>query len=256
MRLVDGTHLVGGGAWGPYLSNAFDANVYLVQSGDEAALVDAGIGLATDAICENIISAGLSLSQIRWILLTHCHADHSGGVAALKRLTGARVVASKACAEAVERGTDALILGSALRHQYCELSDWDFEPCKVDVLIEGEDAVPLGRGAVTVIPSPGHSEDHLAYAFGGSFDVPTMLFSGDCVFFGGTILLQNVPGCRIDAYAETICRLAHRPVELLLPGHMFFALRDGASHIRAAARAFADRRVPPNVDIPHAALAM
>ena len=256
MKLCDGVHIVGGGAWGVQLSNTFDCNVYVIESEGHAALIDAGIGLEVNKILSSISAIGVSPKQVEYIFVTHCHVDHSGGLAELKRITGARAVSSAPCARAIEQRDQDVLLESVMREQYSGLRNWAFEPTEVDLVVEDGATVQIGAGTVTSIASPGHSEGHVAYLWTPDAGAPA-LFSGDCVFFGGTILLQNVAGCSIEAYAETLRRLTQMgEIELLLPGHMLFALRHGASHIRISADAFADYRVPPNVDIPHAALGL
>jgi hydroxyacylglutathione hydrolase len=256
LRLYNGVHIVGGGAWGVQLSNTFDCNVYLIESEGHAALLDAGIGMDVEQILSAISAIGISPKQVERIFVTHCHVDHSGGLAELKRITGAQAVSSAPCARAIEQRAQDVLLESVMREQYSGLRGWAFEPTPIDLVIEDGADVRIGAGTVTAIAAPGHSEGHVVYLWNPAAGAPA-LFSGDCVFFGGTILLQSVPGCDIEAYAQTLRRLALRTeIELLLPGHMLFALRHGASHIRIAADAFADYRVPPNVDIPHAALGL
>lgn len=256
IQLANTIHAVGGGAWGVQLSNTFDCNVYLLISEGQAALVDAGIGMDTTRILTGISEAGISPRQVGYIFLTHCHVDHSGGLAELKRATGAKAVSSECCASAVENHLQDALLEDAMRAQYSGLRHWSFEPAGIDVRVDDGTEFLLGTGTVRAIAAPGHSEDHFVYTWHAA-DGTNAMFSGDCVFFGGTILLQNVVGCSIQDYAETMHRLARLPdIELLLPGHMLFALRDAAAHVRVSARAFENHRVPANVDIPHEALGL
>jgi glyoxylase-like metal-dependent hydrolase (beta-lactamase superfamily II) len=81
VRLTPQVHLVGSGAGGFHLTDAYDCHVYLVDGAGEAALVDAGIGAGTDEILANVRAAGVALADVRLLLLTHAHPDHLWGVA-------------------------------------------------------------------------------------------------------------------------------------------------------------------------------
>jgi glyoxylase-like metal-dependent hydrolase (beta-lactamase superfamily II) len=70
------------------------------------------------------------------------------------------------------------------------------------------------------------------------------LFSGDCLFWGGTIILQNIPDCSIPAYHATMERLAALDFDALLPGHLTISLRDGRRHADTAANAFRSLGLP------------
>ena len=97
---------------GPTLTHGNDAAVYLVHFGNVAALIDAGCGRATDRLLQNIEAAGVSPEQIRHLLLTHCHYDHSGAAADLRQRFGWPVAIHALEAEYLENGDNQV---SALR---------------------------------------------------------------------------------------------------------------------------------------------
>ena len=71
------------------------------------------------------------------------------------------------------------------------------------------------------------------------------LFSGDAIFFGGNILLQNVPDCRLDAQIDTLRRLRLLQIDALIPSHLSFSLENGQRHIERANDAL-DHMLIPN----------
>ena len=84
MRLTDEVYLVGGGTnicCG--LSDDPDCHVYLIDGGDELALIDCGMaaGESLDRILANVAAEGLDAGRIRSIVVTHYHMDHAGGAA-------------------------------------------------------------------------------------------------------------------------------------------------------------------------------
>ena len=114
MRITQDVYMVGSGEI--RLSNAGDCHVYLIDGGDELALVDAGVGIEPERIVENIRADGFDEERISCLLLTHCYADHAGGCRDLKRSTGCRIVCSEVEGRLLaEGGEGELGLGIARR---------------------------------------------------------------------------------------------------------------------------------------------
>jgi hydroxyacylglutathione hydrolase len=129
---------------------AFSDNYFwLLHNGADALVVDPGDAAPVQAA---LATHGLRLSDI---LVTHHHADHTGGVAALRAATGARV------------------FGPA-RERIPE----PFMP-----LAGGDVVQALGVGW-RVIDVPGHTAGHIAY-FAPDVDGAPLLFCGDTLFSGG-----------------------------------------------------------------------
>ena len=90
------------------------ANTYLVGTcgissilivGDQGdILIDGGPEAAADLIASNIQSLGYRIQDVRFILTSHEHFDHVGGIARLQRLSGATVVTSAAAAKVLSSG--------------------------------------------------------------------------------------------------------------------------------------------------------
>lgn len=137
------------------LTDASDAAVYLILFGDEAALVDSGTGWATDRLLANVEAAGVLPDQVKWLFLTHCHFDHTGGAAELRRRFGWPVAIHALDAPYLESGdgkvTAAAWYGATL------------SPCEVDLrLVDGE-RIALGERDVEVVHIPGHSPGSVAF---------------------------------------------------------------------------------------------
>ena len=77
----------------------------LIESDAGLILIDGGLPQSAALIEANIRKLGFDARNISAILLSHAHFDHAGGVAALQRLSGARVFASSAAAEPLATGT-------------------------------------------------------------------------------------------------------------------------------------------------------
>ena len=79
-------------------------NIYYVGMGDTSAwliftlqgfiLIDGGLPESAPQIEANIKTLGFNIKDVKIILNSHAHFDHDGGLAKLKRDTGARMIAS------------------------------------------------------------------------------------------------------------------------------------------------------------------
>lgn len=241
MRLTDRIYLVASGRAGSNFTNAYDCDVYLVDCGDGMILIDAGAGLDTEMILAAIRKDGFSPEHIRYLLLTHGHADHAGGAFALRAATGATVLAHPDCAAYVSEGDlRAIALEDAVKAGVYP-ADYRFSPCPVKPM---QDSQTLSCGAVTItaFETPGHCSGHHVYRM----ESPTeaALFAGDCIFLGGKISLQPIWDCDLMAYAASARKLAAMRFDALLPSHFGIDLREGARHAKAAAAIFDRLDVP------------
>lgn len=247
MRLTPDIGLVGGGNYGFNLSAPLDCHIYLIDGGDEIALVDAGMGGphgATDEIIENIQADGFDLNKVTSLLLTHYHADHAGGSADFKRQLGLTVLGSPLAARTVSTGDEDIISLPFAKSAGFYPADYVFEACPVESAFVDGHSFNIGRLKVTPFDTDGHCRGHVSFLVEGGDR--RYLISGDLVFFGGTIIAQNIPDCSIQEYSESCRRMATVPFDALLPGHLSISLRDGKRHLDLAADAFGKLMIPRN----------
>jgi glyoxylase-like metal-dependent hydrolase (beta-lactamase superfamily II) len=225
MRLTQGIHLVGSGEIG--LSDAWDAHVYVLDGGDELALIDAGCGQRSSLheILEHVRADGLEASRISKLLLTHWHPDHAGGAAGVRQRLGLKVCASEQAV--IEAGAEGL------------------PPCTVDEVLSHGAAVQVGSLSARALVVPGHSSGSTCYLV----DVPggRALFTGDAVFMNGILGLLNHPDSSLDAYRTFFSRVDGLQIDMLLPGHMLFILRGAQRHLDWAVEALEGGFVPYSV---------
>ena len=244
VRITKDVYLVGSGNLGFNLSDEADCHIYGIASEDEIVLIDAGLGPGTSQVLANMRNDGLDPSKISKIFVTHYHADHAGALHRWRSLTGAKVYTSCRSAAAIRAG-DAKTVGlEAAKLAGLYPQDFHLEPCPVDV--EFDEGQEFSIGQLTVMPysTPGHSRDHFAFLLkGGDRDC---LFSGDSLFWGGTIILQNVPDCDVQACISTIERLAELSFDALLPGHLTISVKNGKRHAEAALKTIRGLGIPRN----------
>lgn len=144
-------------------------NVYILKTDAGLVVLDTGFPGRASKILDAVRSLGKAPDDVRHIVLTHCHPDHIGSAAALKRETGAIVWAHPLDAPMMEAGT-------TMRDGMCPSPGWrnlilskilagkvaTVEPVKVDRLIEDGDR-PDFAPDMTAIHIPGHCNGQLAF---------------------------------------------------------------------------------------------
>jgi glyoxylase-like metal-dependent hydrolase (beta-lactamase superfamily II) len=192
---------VGGGG----LTHEADAAVYLVRFGDKAALVDAGTGVAHSALKRRIAEVITPNVTLEYLLLTHCHYDHTGGAAAVRKDYGCRIVAHELDAIYLERGDDQVTAAS-----------WygmHLEPFPVDWKLQGDETeIALGDGKIMAIHCPGHSPGSMVF---------TTSLSNKLVLFGQDVHGPIHPALLSDEtqYRRSLENLLSLNADLLLEGH-------------------------------------
>jgi glyoxylase-like metal-dependent hydrolase (beta-lactamase superfamily II)/8-oxo-dGTP pyrophosphatase MutT (NUDIX family) len=157
-------------------------NTYLVGEADRA-VVDPGPDIPSHI--EKILAFG----NIKWVLCTHTHSDHSPAAAAIRAATGAKLLGRPAPA-----GQDAT-----------------FKP---DVVLEHGERLEMGAIALRAIHTPGHASNHLCYLL----EPTRMLFSGDHVMQGSTVVI-NPPDGDMRAYLRSLEKLLAEEIAIIAPGH-------------------------------------
>jgi metallo-beta-lactamase class B len=124
----------------------------LITSPAGHILIDGALPDSAPLIEANVRALGFQPRDIRLILNSHEHFDHAGGLAALQRSTGARMVASPSAARALRQGhptPEDPQYGSGLRAPYPAVKN-------VETIADGT-ALRVGSLAVTPHFTPGHT---------------------------------------------------------------------------------------------------
>lgn len=245
MRLTEHVYLVGGGTLAFGLSQDSDCHVYLIDGGGELALVDGGAGLTIEPIIENIRFDGLDPARLRYLLLTHAHADHAGAAALWRERFGVDVIASSAVARYLQDGDEERISLAVAKRGGFYPADYVFRACKVSRVLAEGDWLAVGNLRLSALETPGHCSGMLSLLLDDCGR--RCLFTGDTVFHGGKILVSNLWDCNVQEYAASIRKLAQIEFDALLPGHLAIALRGGDRHVRQAHQTMERLSMPPNI---------
>ena len=159
MALGNGVHAVDTG----FQRERFDAAYLVVQSG-RAVFIDTGTNHAVVRLLAALQTVGLSPSAVDWVIPTHVHLDHAGGVGLLlQQLPNARVLVHPRGArhlirpEALWQGATAVYGEAEMARSYGQLL-----PVPADRVLTSSDGMVLDWAdrRLHLIDTPGHARHH------------------------------------------------------------------------------------------------
>ncbi|MDF3040860.1 MAG: putative Zn-dependent hydrolase, glyoxylase [Thermomicrobiales bacterium] len=146
-------------------------HAFLIDDGHDLTLIDTLADDDARRVLAALRRLGRSPADVKNIVLTHGHRSHLGGLAALKRMTGATVYAHEWESDIIagERRAQPVTfrpvrpLRTWWRIYHLQLGiNFGLKPhipCPIDVAIAEGDAI----GPLQVLHTPGHSPGHLAF---------------------------------------------------------------------------------------------
>lgn len=133
--------------------------VILIDSGDGLVLLDGALPQSVPLIAANLEALGFSLGDVRLVALSHAHYDHAGGIAALQRASGARVVTSRHAANTLARGDlledDPQFGGDTTA----------FPAVSGAEIVENGASVVVGDVTLTAVYTPGHTPGGVSWTW-------------------------------------------------------------------------------------------
>jgi glyoxylase-like metal-dependent hydrolase (beta-lactamase superfamily II) len=185
-------------------------NVYLIDGGDEFAILDIGYEDAVPEIVELVRQMDFSLSQCKLLIATHADADHIQGLAKAKEMFKAQVAAHPSCVKPLEEGDPELTF-ARIRAQDIDLP---IPPVKVDVLLNEGDEVVVGSQMIRVWHTPGHTAGQLSFKMNG------VLFCGDNIYRDGCVgVIDAHHGSHLPDFVKSLERIRDDDAEFLAPSH-------------------------------------
>jgi metallo-beta-lactamase class B len=217
-RIIGNIHYVG----------AANIASYLITTPQGHVLIDTGMTEMHDVIRNNVAALGFKTSDIRIMLSSHAHFDHVAGHAAMKKLTGAQVMAMAGDAEALESGKDNSALGAI-----------GWEPVTVDRVLKHGDTLTLPPVTLRAVHAPGHTQGATTWVTtveerGRQYVVA---FLGGMTPNGGVPLLNNPRHKAVIADTQQMfARLkAERVPDIYLVGHPQAMFAGKVDRIKAGA---------------------
>lgn len=208
------------------------SNAYVLVSKDAVALIDTGAARGGGPIVAEIERHGHSLSELRSIILTHAHSDHTGGVTELVRRSGAQVLAHREEVPYLQRAKSlpsGSIFGRVM-NWFDDRMSGGARPIMVGTSLD--DGVVLDiLGGLRVIHTPGHTPGSICLFQEKS----GILFCGDLLFNGNPLThrggLQYAPrslSSDPQAAEHSAQHLSSLMVRVLCMGHGEPIVKDAA----------------------------
>ena len=204
-------------------------NVFFVDAKDGCALIDTGFPNSADRIFFALEELGRGPNDIRYIVLTHGHPDHTGSAAALKRATGAKVYAHPLDAPMIEQGSGFRpltpapgLLNRILFPILIAPKMKSVDPVGIDHHIEDGQVLPIA-GGMTAVHAPGHCAGQIALLWPENGGV---LFAADAganvLGLGWSIAYEDFHEGR-----RSLAKLAELDFQIACFGHGRSLARDG-----------------------------
>ncbi len=227
-------------------------NAYLVKTTEGCLLIDTGwnVDSAWEELVKQLGEAGVSFSDLRYVVITHAHPDHYGLVNRLQYHTDAPLVIHNGEMASVRARSENLAgvleaMGGWLRlngvpdevraerqraQQALRAMVLTAMPA---LIVSGGEHLKLGEWDLEIVWTPGHAPGHICLYEASR----RILFAGDHVL---PIITPNVSlhspaaGNPLHSYLESLQRVEGLEVDMVLPGHgeVFTGLRQRAIEIR------------------------
>jgi metallo-beta-lactamase class B len=209
-RIIDNVYYVG----------ASDISSFLITTPQGHILLEGGFAETAPLIEKSIRDLGFKPEDVKILLTSHAHFDHAGGLAELKKLTGAGIIVSQAEAKMLEQG------GKGDFHYGDQLP---FPPVKADRIITDKEEIQLGGVVLTAHLTPGHTPGCTTWTMtttheGKSYDI---VFMGSISIPGYTLTgNKHYPNIAAD-HAQSFETLKSLPCDVFLAPHGFnFCLKE------------------------------
>lgn len=179
-----------------YFCGTFQASCHLIDTGEGLILIDPGYENTLYLVIDSIHKLGFRPEQIKYIINTHWHWDHTEATAALAELSGAKTLLGWRDEENAKRY---------------------FTP---DILLKDGDTLTLGNTTVSFLETPGHTEGTVSFFFHTEQDGRTYrvgMFGGA----GANTLVKGplyYEGNRME-YRNSVRRLQKEQVDVFIGNH-------------------------------------
>lgn len=188
---------------------------YLITTPRGAILLDGTMPQNVAMVEGNIRALGVKLSDVKILILSHAHFDHAGGLAGIRRDTGAKLAVMAEDVHALETG----------RHDGEQNYVGTFPPVTVDRVLHDGDTVALGGTMLTALRTPGHTRGCTTWTMtlrlnGGPRAV---VFPCSLSVAGNRLVGNRTDPDIVDQYRGSFARLATMKADIVLPAHPEFA---------------------------------
>lgn len=142
-----------------YYVGTYDLASYLITTSKGNILINTGLAASGAMIKANIEALGFRMADTKILLTTQAHFDHMGAMAAIKKMTGAKMM--------VDAG-DSAVVADGGRSDYALGLGGDtmaYHPVKMDRILHDKDVIQLGNMQITMLHHPGHTKGSCSFIF-------------------------------------------------------------------------------------------
>jgi metallo-beta-lactamase class B len=140
-----------------YYVGTYDLASYLITTGKGNILINTGLAASAPVIKANIEALGFRLSDTKILLTTQAHFDHMGAMAAIKKMTGAKMM--------VDAGDSAVVTDGGSSDYALGGHGMVYQPVKIDRILHDRDVIALGDMRITMLHHPGHTKGSCSFLF-------------------------------------------------------------------------------------------
>jgi metallo-beta-lactamase class B len=196
---------------------AAGVSAFLITTSEGSIILDGALPETVPQIVKNVAQLGFKLSDVKFLLNSHAHFDHAGGLAELQKLTGARFVASTSDAPALRAGAPSM------------------PAVQVDRVVTDGETVQLGGTTLKAYVTPGHTRGCTTWG-------TTVVEGGQrytVLFYCSTTVVDRLVGNAgypqiVEDYQRTFARLRGMSADVLLANHPEFIDMDRKRKQKAA----------------------
>lgn len=204
-----------------YYVGASDIAAYAIATPSGLILIDGGYESTAPQILANLRTLGFDPKQVKVLVSTHAHLDHAGGLAELKRVTGARLYASRA---------DADLMAHGGKGDFFLKDRAPYPPVVADHILKDEEKVSLGGVTLTAHLTPGHTKGCTTWTFPVQVDGrprQALVLCSNSVLPGYRLVCGPLYPTIAADYEASYATWARLPCEVFLASHgQFFGLTE------------------------------
>ena len=197
-----------------YVGTCGISAILVTSQEDGHVLLDSGTDAGADVILANIKALGFEVGEVKYILTSHEHFDHVGGIARLQQLSGARLVTSVPAASVMRSGKAA-----PEDPQFGVLDD--FAPARVDRIVSDGEVVEVGDHRITAVATPGHTAGALSWTWQdeASGTPSTIVYADSLSPVSADQYRFSDQPAHVEAYRAALQRVAALECDILLTPH-------------------------------------
>jgi len=203
-----------------YYVGAAEVSAFLITTPAGHILLDSGFAETVPQIKENVARLGFKIEDVKILLNSHAHFDHAGGLALLKEMTGAQLLASE---------MDAALLAVGGKNDFQWGDTLSYKPARADRLIRDKDRVELGGVQMIARLTPGHTKGCTTWTMkvkenGNEYDV---VIVGSASIPGYKLVSNSGYPNIAEDYEQTFRVLKSLSCDVFLAPHgSFFAMKE------------------------------